>query len=184
MTILDRIVDGAFPIQRVPTIRATDITVGSVLTLVASGKNAAEIVALNPSLEVDDVQAALEFLRLFLSKGSVTGAAMTLGMRRRESTSPFWKPSTLRDRSGDRGPQPDLSSWSPPRDEAAHRSALLTARARRGRAAPCPPSPSRLATRPRARSFWSAAGQSRGSGQARRGRPLGLAGYVDGCTIR
>jgi uncharacterized protein (DUF433 family) len=84
MAIHDRITDGAFPIQRSPTIRATRITVGSVLTLVASGKNAVEIVALNPSLEVDDVQAAVEFLRLVLSSGSATKAAMTLGMRRRD----------------------------------------------------------------------------------------------------
>jgi Protein of unknown function (DUF433) len=84
MTILDRITDGAFPIQRLPTIRATGITVGSVLTLVASGKTAAEIVVLSPSLEVDDVQAALEFLRLFLFRGPATRAAMTLGMRRRD----------------------------------------------------------------------------------------------------
>jgi uncharacterized protein (DUF433 family) len=84
MTLLDRITDGAFPIQQLPTIRATGITVGSVLTLVASGKNAGEIVALNPSLEVDDVQAALEFLRLFLLNGPVTGAAMILGVSRRD----------------------------------------------------------------------------------------------------
>jgi hypothetical protein len=84
MTILDRITDGAFPIRRPPTIRATGVTVGSVLTLVASGKDASEIVALNPPLEVDDVHAAVEFLRLFLSKGSKTAAAMTLGMTRRD----------------------------------------------------------------------------------------------------
>ena len=82
MTILDRITGGAFPTKRSPTIRATGITIASVLTLVAAGKKADEIVALNPSLEVDDVQAALEFLRLALSKESMTRAAMKLGVRR------------------------------------------------------------------------------------------------------
>ncbi len=84
MTPLGRITDGTFPVQGSPTIRATGITVGSVLTLVASGKDAAEIVAVHPSLEVDDVQAALEFLRLFVSRGPATRAAIALGMRRRD----------------------------------------------------------------------------------------------------
>jgi len=82
MTLSDRITDGAFPIRRPPSIRATGITVSSILALTASGKSAAEIVALNPSLEVEDVQAALEFLSVFLSRASVTSAATTLGIRR------------------------------------------------------------------------------------------------------
>jgi len=84
MPILDRITDGEFPFSRPPTIRTTGIAVSRVLTLIASGKSISEIVAIHPSLEPDDLQAAKEFFRLSLPKVPATGAARALGIQRRD----------------------------------------------------------------------------------------------------
>ena len=84
MRTLDRITNGTFPIQTPPSIKGTGITLSSVLAMLASGKTAADIVANEPSLEIEDIQAAWEFLWLYISQAPATAAASRLGLKRRE----------------------------------------------------------------------------------------------------
>jgi uncharacterized protein (DUF433 family) len=82
MSLLDRITQ-ASPGIGVPCFRNTSVTVPTVLSLLASGRSAAEIVAAHPGLENDDVSAAIEFVKSVLrARDNATRAVSRLGVSR------------------------------------------------------------------------------------------------------
>ena len=61
MDELDRITFNPAVMGGKPTIRGMRVTVGTVVGLVASGYTTAEILAVYPYLEADDIQQALAY---------------------------------------------------------------------------------------------------------------------------
>jgi len=82
MTTTDRITAATSP----PTIRSTGIPVAAILDMVASGMTAAEIVARESALEVEDVGAAVAFLGAAVARPDAAsgGARRALGVTRRQ----------------------------------------------------------------------------------------------------
>jgi len=80
MAITDRVTEATSP----ATIRSTRIAVAAILDMVASGMTATDIVAQEPSLEAEDVEAAVAFLTTVLGRPGAAsgGASRDLGVTR------------------------------------------------------------------------------------------------------
>jgi uncharacterized protein (DUF433 family) len=83
MSTLDRINRNLFGGR--PQLRNTGVSLATVLKLLTSGESVAGILALHPTLESDDVQAAMDLVVSALSApDAATRAAGELGLKRGE----------------------------------------------------------------------------------------------------